>query len=211
MTTLPDRPAKGIFACLLLVTALLGGCGDKIPQIHLPGDAVFLAFGDSLTYGTGAGKQESYPAILAHLSGHTVINAGIPGEISAQGKERLPGLLDRYKPGLLILCHGGNDMLRRLSPDAMKSNLEAMIDSAAKRNIPVLLIGVPSFAVLFPKANGIYDEIAEKYALLYEGEVLPRIESEAGLKSDRVHPNAEGYRQIAMAVQHLLQDSGALD
>ena len=76
---------------------------------------------------------------------------------------------------------------------------------------PVLLIGVPSFALLFLEANEIYNEVAEKYALLYEGKVLPRIESEPDLKSDRIHPNAEGYRQIAMAVHQLLQDSGALN
>lgn len=197
-------------ACLLLVTALLGACGDQTPRLRLPEDAVLLAFGDSITYGTGAEKQQSYPAILSRLSGHTVINAGIPGEVTTQGKQRLPGLLDRYRPGLLILCHGGNDLLRRLNANDMKSNLEAMIDSATQRNIPVLLIGVPSFALLFLEANEIYNEIAEKYALLYEGKVLPRVESEPDLKSDRIHPNAEGYRQIAMAVHQLLQDSGAL-
>ena len=197
-------------ACLLLVGALLGACGDQIPKVHLPEDAVLLAFGDSITYGTGAEKQQSYPAILSRLSGHKVINAGIPGEVSAQGKQRLPGLLDRYKPGLLILCHGGNDLLRRLNSADMKSNLEAMIDSATQRNIPVLLIGVPSFALLFLEANEIYNEVAEKYALLYEGKVLPRVESTPDLKSDRIHPNAEGYRKIALAVHQLLQDSGAL-
>jgi len=199
-------------ACLLLVTALLlGACGDQTPKFRLPEDAVLLAFGDSITYGTGAEKQQSYPAILSRLSGHKVINAGIPGEVSAQGKQRLPGLLDRYKPGLLILCHGGNDLLRRLNSADMKSNLEAMIDSATQRNIPVLLIGVPSFALLFLEANEIYNEVAEKYVLLYEGKVLPRVESEPDLKSDRIHPNAEGYRKIAMAVHQLLRDSGALN
>ena len=209
MTTSNKHPVL-ISACLLLVAALLGACGDQIPKLQLPEDAVLLAFGDSITYGTGAEKQQSYPAILSRLSGHKVINAGIPGEITAQGKHRLPGLLDRYKPGLLILCHGGNDLLRRLNSTDMRNNLEAMIDSATQRNIPVLLIGVPSFALLFLEANEIYNEVAEKYALLYEGKVLPRIESEPDLKSDRIHPNAEGYRQIATAVHQLLQDSGAL-
>ena len=86
-----------------------------------------------------------------------------------------------------------------------------MIDSANQRNIPVLLIGVPSFGVLFLESNEIYNEVAEKYALLYDGEVLPRVESDPELKSDRIHPNAGGYRQMAMAVYELLQDSGALN
>ena len=199
------------YACLLLASLLLGACSDKDPGFRLPEDATFLAFGDSITWGTGAEKLQSYPAILSDLTGHRVINAGIPGEITAQGKLRLPALLDKHKPGLLILCHGGNDLLRRLSRIDMRNNLEAMIDSAARRDIPVLLIGVPAFGLIFLEADATYNEIAEKHALLYEQDVLSRVESNPELKSDRIHPNAEGYRQIAVAVQKLLQESGALD
>ena len=195
---------------LLLISLLPGACSDQIPEILLADEAVLLAFGDSITYGTGAKEQQSYPVFLSQLSGHRVINAGIPGEVTAQGRQRLPGLLDKYKPGLLILCHGGNDLLRRFNTADTRANLEAMIDSASQRNIPVLLIGVPSFGLLFLESNEMYGEVAEKYALLYEGEVLPRVESDPDLKADRIHPNAEGYRQMAMAVYELLQDSGAL-
>jgi lysophospholipase L1-like esterase len=199
------------YTFILTLSLLLCACGDRTPEFRLPDDAVFLAFGDSITYGTGATRQQSYPAALEQLSGHRVINAGIPGEVTAQGKQRLPGLLDKYKPGLLILCHGGNDLLRRFNGADTKANLAAMIDSANQRNIPVLLIGVPSFGLLFLESNEMYNEVAEKYALLYEGEVLPRVESDPELKSDRIHPNAEGYRQMAMAVYKLLQDDGALN
>ena len=200
-----------LYTCLLAISVLLGACGDKEPPFRLADDAVLLAFGDSITWGTGAKRQQSYPAILSDLTGHRVINAGIPGEVTAQGKQRLPALLDKHKPGLLILCHGGNDLLRRFSPAVTRNNLEAMIDSATQRNIPVLLIGVPSFGLLFLEANEMYNLVAEKYALLYAGKVLPRVESDPDLKSDRIHPNAEGYRQIAVAVQKLLQDTGALN
>ena len=208
--SIPGNPLPFLYTILLLVSVLAGACSDKQAGYHLPDDAVFLAFGDSITYGSGAEKEQSYPAVLSRLSGHPVINAGIPGEISAAGKQRLPALLDRHKPGLLILCHGGNDLLRRLDPADTRSNMEAMIDSARQRNIPVLLIGVPAFALLFPGANVMYDELAEKHALLYEGRVLPRVESDPGLKSDRIHPNAEGYREIAMAVHQLLLNNGVL-
>ena len=210
MTACKKHP--GIVHALLLATCLLlVACSDQTPGVRLADDAIFLAFGDSITYGTGATRQQSYPAALEQLSGHRVINAGIPGEVTAQGKQRLPGLLDKYKPGLLILCHGGNDLLRRFNGAATKANLAAMIESANQRNIPVLLIGVPSFGLLFLESNEMYNEVAEKYALLYEGEVLPRVESDPELKSDRIHPNAEGYRQMAMAVYKLLQDDGALN
>ena len=199
-----------VYAFTLAVSLLLCACSDQTAGFRLPVDAVILAFGDSITYGTGAKKQQSYPAILSELTDHQVINAGIPGEVTAQGRQRLPGLLDKHKPGLLILCHGGNDLLLRINTADTRANLEAMIDSANQRNIPVLLIGVPALGLLFLEPNEIYNEVAEKYALLYEGEVLPRVESDPELKSDRIHPNAAGYRQMAMAVYKLLQDSGAL-
>ena len=200
-----------IHTFLLVICLLLGACSDQTSKILFADDAVLLAFGDSITYGTGAKKQQSYPAVLSQLSGHRVINAGIPGEVTAQGRQRLPGLLDKYKPGLLILCHGGNDLLRRFNMADTRANLEAMIDSASQRGIPVLLIGVPSFGLLFLESNELYNKAAEKFGLLYEGEVLPRVESDPDLKADRIHPNAEGYRQMAVAVYNLLQDSGALN
>ena len=200
-----------LYPFILTASLLLGACGDQTSKILFADDAVLLAFGDSITYGSGAEKQQSYPAVLSQLSGHRVVNAGIPGEVTAQGLQRLPGLLDKLKPGLLILCHGGNDLLRRFNTADTRANLEAMIDSANQRGIPVLLIGVPSFGLLFLESNELYSEVAEKYGLLYEGEVLPWVESDPDLKADRIHPNAEGYRQMAMAVYKLLQDSGALN
>jgi acyl-CoA thioesterase-1 len=204
---LPDSPA-----CWLLVfVALLTACADNKPQLPLLSpDAVILAFGDSLTFGSGTDKAKSYPAVLAQLTGHTVINAGIPGEVTAAGLQRLPALLAQYKPELLILCHGGNDLLRKLNSAATRSNIEAMIKAAAQHNIPVLLIGVPQPALLFMESAGIYNEIAAQYKLVYEGEILPAVEADNSLKSDRIHPNAKGYNLMADAIYRLMQESGAL-
>ena len=129
---------------LISVCILLLACSTDTPQIpKLSVDAVILSFGDSLTHGNGAGQTQSYPAVLQQLSGKKVINAGIPGEVTAQGRERLPNVLDEHSPDLLILCHGGNDMLRQKNGKAMQENLRAMIQEAKSRNIPVVLISVP--------------------------------------------------------------------
>ncbi len=198
-------------AALLLLAIGLGACSDSKPQLPLlSADAVILAFGDSLTFGTGANSEHSYPAELARLTGLTVINAGIPGEVTAQGVRRLPALLDRYKPQLLLLCHGGNDLLRKTGTAVTRDNIEKMISAADQRNIPTLLIGVPQPALMFLEAAPIYNEIAEQHGLVYEGEILPQVEADNKLKSDRIHPNAAGYRRMADAISELLRQSGAL-
>jgi acyl-CoA thioesterase-1 len=196
---------------LLLLATWLGACSDNKPRLPLlSADAVILAFGDSLTFGTGADNEQSYPAVLAQLTGITVINAGIPGEVTAQGVRRLPALLDRYKPQLLLLCHGGNDLLRKTGTTMARANIEKMIAAADQRDIPTLLIGVPQPALLFLEAAPLYTEIAEQHGLVYEGEILPEVAADNTLKSDRIHPNAEGYRRMADAISQLLRQSGAL-
>lgn len=64
-----------------------------------------------MTFGTGAAPEESYLAVLERLVGRRVVNEGVPGEITDEGLERLPEVLKREKPTLLILCHGANDLL----------------------------------------------------------------------------------------------------
>ena len=205
------RLRPGITASLLACSLLLSACSDSTPRLpQLAKNTVILAFGDSLTYGTGANENQSYPAVLSKLTGRTVINAGIPGEVSAQGRERLPALLDRHRPELLLLCHGGNDLLRRINAAITRSNIESMIEAATQRNIPVLLIGVPKPGLMFLDTAEIYSEIAEKYKLVYEGDILPDVESDSALKSDQIHPNADGYQRIAAAIYRLMTNSGAL-
>src|SRR5690606_16562762 len=144
------------------------------PQLPaLAEDAVILAFGDSLTRGTGAAAGEDYPAVLAALSGRRVINAGVPGEISRDGLRRLPALLERHEPALLILCHGGNDLLRRLDPAQTTANVEQMVRMATERGIAVVLVGVPEPGLLLSDAD-YYEDIAEAAGAVYVRDVIAR-------------------------------------
>lgn len=198
-------PVITLFASLLFISAC-----SKTPQISsLDSDATILAFGDSLTYGTGAGEAESYPAELARLTGRRVVNAGIPGEVSAAGLKRLPQLLDRENPSLLILCHGGNDLLGRLDSASIADNLRAMIRLALDRKISVLLVAVP-LPELTLKPPVFYEELSKEFNIPIELNALSRILGKGALKSDYIHPNAKGYSILAEAIEKQLKNSGAL-
>jgi lysophospholipase L1-like esterase len=194
-----------------LVVLLLAGCDSApLPLPPLAPDAVILAFGDSLTYGTGAPPAQSYPAYLEALTGHRVINAGVPGELSRAGVRRLPALLEQHRPGLLILCHGGNDLLRKVNEAELRRNLSTMIDMSRQRGVSVVLVGVPKPALLFLDTAPLYQEIALQHGIPLEDTILTELISDAALKSDQIHPNGNGYQALAKAVFQLLVDSGAL-
>lgn len=183
-----------------------------IPLIQqLPKDAVILAFGDSLTYGYGALPQESYPARLEQLIGRTVINAGIPGELSEEGLKRLPELLERYHPALLLLCHGGNDILQKKDPEILRSNLEAMIRLARQQHIEVLLIAVPEFALIRMEPNPLYEKIARENKLIFEPDILVDVLHDARFKSDYIHPNAVGYDMMAKAIAEKMRENSLIE
>jgi lysophospholipase L1-like esterase len=193
-----------------VLVLLAAGCRERPPQLRsLPENAAILAFGDSLTHGTGADASESYPIRLEQLIQRPVINAGVPGEMTAEGLVRLPQLLDRYRPALLILCHGGNDLVRRTGEEQAANNLRAMIRLARERGVDVVLIGVPKPDLsLAPPL--FYASIAGEFTIPYDDDTLAGILSDRSRKSDYIHPNALGYQQLAEAVHALLQAARAL-
>lgn len=191
--------------CVVLAAAGFCGCGPSPRLQALTPQSVILAFGDSLTAGTGAAENESYPAVLAGLLGCKVVNAGVPGEVSQDGAERLPGLLKRHKPALVLLCHGGNDMLQNVSDAVIARNVQTMVEAAQDVGADVVLLGVPRPG-LFLKAPPFYAEVAETRRIPYEAKALSEILATRSLKSDTIHPNAEGYRELARRVAALIRN-----
>lgn len=194
----------------IVLCIFLSACGDDAPSISkLPSDAVILAFGDSLTHGNGAKENESYPVVLQELTGRKVINAGISGEESEPGLNRLPGILEEHKPQLLILCHGGNDLLRKKDINKMESNIRNMIQLAKDKNIPVVMLGVPKPG-LFLSSFEVYKKIADSTEVIFIEDLIPDVLGDNGLKSDTVHPNKDGYRVMAETIHSVLKESGAI-
>jgi acyl-CoA thioesterase I len=189
---------------------LIAACHTGTPRLkELPPEAVVLAFGDSLTYGTGASPGQSYPAVLQKIISRTVINAGVPGETTSEGLARLPQFLDKYHPALLLLCLGANDMILRLDEGAAAENLKEMIRMAEKQGVQVVLIGVPRPNLLATTPE-FYRKIANEYSLPYAENIMRDVLNKNSLKSDVIHPNAKGYQKLAEGIAGFLRKSGAL-
>ncbi|MFQ5759420.1 MAG: arylesterase [Acidiferrobacterales bacterium] len=194
-----------------LIAVALAGCSEKVPKVPpLDVNDVIVAFGDSLTYGTGAEAEESYPAVLAELIGRKVVRAGVPGEVTEQGLARLPSVFEAHDPRLVIVCLGGNDMLRKVNEPQIKENLRAIIAAIRRRDIAVVLVGVPK-AALIGSTPEFYTDLAAEFGIPYEGKILARVLYKSEYKSDTIHPNAQGYRKIAEAIAELLRKSGAVE
>ncbi len=201
-------------SALLLITfcmILIAGCSRSVsPLTKLTETDVILAFGDSLTYGTGVSSEMSYPSVLASRIGRTVINEGIPGELSSDGLLRLPRLLDEYQPSLVVICHGGNDFLRKQPIEQLEHNLKQMVQLARDAGAEVILVAVPQPKLLMLSDAKVYQKVANEMHVAFVDDALSDILSETNLKSDAVHPNAQGYQLLAEAIEAVLTDAKAI-
>lgn len=175
----------------------------KTPQVTADRPKI-VAFGDSLTAGFGLTERESYPYLLqerlrADGYDYEVVNAGVSGDTSQGGVERIDWVLEQDGVEILILELGANDLLRGLSVSKMKSNLGQIIRKAKARNVKVLLCGM-----LAPPTMGsdyqrdyvnAFPELADEYDVEYVPFLLDRVALRRELnQADGIHPNAEGTK-----------------
>jgi len=189
------------------------GAADEatpLPEVHGPQQRI-LAFGDSLFAGYGLKGGESYPVRLEQAlreQGRNVrvTNAGVSGDTSAAGLQRLEYVLDSTDalPDLAIVELGGNDLLRGISPAETRRNLGAMLDMLEERRIPVLLMGMrapPNLGEAYVREfDAIYPALAEEHGAALVPFFLESVyDQPAMIQVDRVHPTAKGIEAIVAA------------
>lgn len=165
---------------------------------------VFL--GDSLTAGLGLPSDQSYPSLIEkklQASGYDyeIVNAGVSGDTSAGGVRRLDWSLEGDVRALVVAL-GANDGLRGLPTDDLKRNLEAVLERAKTRNIPVVLAGMeappnngPDYTRAFRK---VYADLADEYDIRFIPFLLRGVAGDASLnQADGIHPNARGAEIVA--------------
>jgi len=221
-----------IYGCVFALCQPLAACGsaeNPAPSTNdgaastkaatIPADApLVIAFGDSLYAGYQLGPKEGLApqlqaALVADGTVARVQNAGVSGDTTAAGRQRLAFVLDnaRAKPAVVLLGLGGNDMLRGIDAAQTRANLDAMLAELQKRDIPVVLTGMvaaPNLGADYAaKFNPIFPELAAKYdASLYPFILDNVVTDKALMLGDNIHPNAKGVQIIAAALAPLVED-----
>lgn len=200
---------------LLILCLLLTACGRQPSFPPLPAGATIVILGDSLTYGTGAREEEAYPSLLAANTGWKIINGGVPGDTSADGLVRLPSLLEGQQADLLLIALGGNDFLRRVPDTVTIDNLKSALSHAKSQGIQTAVIAVPQFSPLGAAVGTLSDH--PLYAGLAKEADVPLIENvfspvlaKNAWKSDPIHPNAQGYREVERRLREALIELGLI-
>jgi acyl-CoA thioesterase-1 len=188
---------KIIILCLLCIKA------SALEKIVL--------FGDSLMAGYGLPAEQHLSVVLQNqlqAKGYKiqVINGSVSGSTSSGGLNRLEWTLQEPGIDLVILGLGANDMLRGISPDATKANLEKMIKQVMKNNIPIILAGM-----LAPSSHGLaykkqFDAIYPSLAKQYNLQLIPFLLEGVAMQpqynqSDGIHPNAEGTKLVSDTIE----------
>jgi acyl-CoA thioesterase-1 len=193
----------------LLIGGILWLTGDGRypgPFVNDPPSATgpWVAFGDSLTEGYGASREEAYPAVFSRLTGIPVKNFGLSGDTTQDGLNRVEEAA-RLKPRVVLLCLGGNDTLRQMPRETSFENLGKLIDRFHREGSFVVLIGVRSASLLRDKNDEWFAGLARRKKVLLLDDILAGVMFNRELMSDQLHPNAKGYAQIAARFVEELQ------
>ncbi|MBS1188585.1 MAG: arylesterase [Rhodocyclaceae bacterium] len=200
----------------LLATAgalALPACGRSARLPAIPAGAAVLAFGDSVTYGTGASPGEDWPSLLGGMTGWKVVNAGIPGDTADAAKGRIGPLLEEHRPALVIVEIGGNDFLRRRPQKAVKEDIRQILAAVRGSGASAVLMAVPELSLLgavtrSPSDAAFYGELGKEEKVPVIEDVFSDILGHPELCADQIHPNARGYRQMADGLHAALKKTG---
>jgi lysophospholipase L1-like esterase len=204
-------------AALAAAAVLLLSCSRERPRgARVPRGATVLALGDSLTFGTGAQPHEAWPQLVKETSGWIVVNAGVPGDTSAQALARLSGLLAQHQPQLVIVSIGGNDFLGRVSEADTRDNVRRICEASRAAGAQVLLVAVPRLSLIAAAAGALtdhtlYAQVADELGIVLQRQGWSEVLSDETLRADAVHANARGYAQFAHSLAATARAAGLLE
>lgn len=192
---------KALKICVVVVllagSVFLWRACRPVSYVNLPPPAKggWVAFGDSLTAGTGASAGNDYPSLLSDRFGFSIRNMGVPGNTTRDGLARSHEVV-ALEPKVVLLCLGGNDTLQGMPAEQTFGNLSTLVDQFHAAGSFVVLIGVRS-ASFRDKNAGRFKALAREKRVFYVEDILDGVMGSPALMSDYIHPNDAGYRKIA--------------
>ena len=183
--------------------------------VSLAEPVTVVALGDSLTHGYGLQVEKGFvPQLQAYLTAEgrdvVVVNAGVSGDTTAGGRARLDWSLTPEVDALIVEL-GGNDLLRGIDPAVSRANLEAILQAAQARGLPVLLIGLRASGNYGPEYKAAFDAMYPELASRYGAQLIENFFQPLGagggepgvsgqwMQSDGIHPNAAGVARVVAA------------
>ncbi|KPK96445.1 MAG: hypothetical protein AMJ95_14250 [Omnitrophica WOR_2 bacterium SM23_72] len=177
----------------------LGGCAKReIKNIDSQGTQI-ICFGDSITFGYGVNPGQDYPTALAKLLRRPVINAGVDGDTTTTALQRIQSDVLDKNPRLVIMEFGGNDFLKKVPQEDTIKNLKEMVDLVQARGAMVAIVDI-SAGMFFADYRKMYKRLAQDSGCIFVPRILSGIITNPSMKSDFLHPNADGYKIIAYRV-----------
>jgi len=186
---------------LLLVYCViaLGGCAKReIKNIDSKG-ANIICFGDSITFGYGVEMGQDYPSALAKLLSIPVINMGIDGDTSTEALKRLESDVLERNPLLVIIEFGGNDFLRKIPQEVTLNNVKEMVERIQAKGAMAAIVDI-SAGMFLAEYRTAFSNLAREKGAIFISSILSGIITNPHLKSDFIHPNADGYKILAQRI-----------
>ena len=196
----PARPLRprpsAVLLPVLVVFAGLAAAADETVDAR----PVILVFGDSLSAAYGMPAERGWVGLLEKRlsdagSPYRVVNASVSGETTTGGRGRIPMILARYRPEIVILELGGNDGLRGYSVASIRENLAAMARAARAGDATVIVVGMQMTPNLGPRYTRSFQDVFAEVSEALDAELVPflleGVDPETMLQEDGIHPTAE--------------------
>lgn len=199
--------------CGVLVAAGAAGCGKAAPVVRLtplPEDAVILVYAAGIGEEADFFRSAAMDDTLSQTMKRKVVSMGQAGEFAESALKRLPEVLERYDPDLMILGYGAMDLWKMTDRTKLKASLGAMVDLARKRDTQVVMLGLPDINKLRVKIDPLFEEVAREKNVPIEAEIVRSVLKTPSERVFRYMVNDKGIESMAKAVRALCVKNGAL-
>lgn len=197
---------KKFILAVLLLAVIVYMSGKKKPEIKNVGNtgANVVVFGDSLSYGYGAPRGQSYPDLIARKISRLVINLGRNGETAVRAARRVEEVLEQ-NPYMVLIEFGGNDFMRGVDFQQTVQAVSDMVDQVQTAGAVAVVVDTGGYYGM-KKYSKAYQKLAKEKGAVFVKGILDGVFGKTALMSDQIHPNAKGYEIVADKVYQGIKD-----